>query len=294
MTMFASNAAASQSQINQRASYNSESQLGYTISGKWQTTPTLFATASLAYSRTPVDTVDRNDTFYQASGGAGYSGDVTTVDFAVQVSRSPLTEITSYGYTLGLSYIFCEDSGPEVITARPPNARKIMREKEPQKAPLFWTRFTYTGTALKSSLLQDASNSGSQTVSTIDVFFPAGRTTMLGVGMAFYAYDDPKNFFSGAIRGNQTFELNLLGATLQGLPALSANIDFSWQIGRKNVFMPRYQATELQSTASWSHTFDIGWQYQFNSKWSATPTYEASLQGTEVFTGFLLDVACLF
>src|SRR5581483_6962305 len=153
----------------------------------------------------------------------------------------------------------------------------------------FWAHAAYIGNSMNSRALPDGANSGKETAFTLDLYHPFDPEFLLGFGMGFHSYDDKTGFFSVALQNATDIGLALLGTTLQGLPKLTFSLQATWQLAPRDAFLPRYQATELEKSSQWVHTIDLGWRHQFAKQWFFTPTYEATVQGSQTFTGFIID-----
>lgn len=287
---------ASQSSITQRFGFNSAEQLSLITSGSWGINDQTFVNGSFVYSKTPIPFTELTDTFYLGTVGAGYAVQNIAFDVAFQYSTSPLTKIMSLGGSLGITYIFipegasAEDYSKDALGA----LNQQIYEKNEEQPALFWLRAGYTGNTMTSGLVNFSNNRGQETSFTFDFFFPYTEELLLNAGVGFHGYDNSRGFFDKAFENMTTIEQALLQSTLQGLPRTTASIGGTWQLASRDAFLPRYQATEIDSSRTWAHTLNLGWRHQFAKAFYMTPIYEVSVQDAQANTGVVMELLFTF
>lgn len=291
--VFAPFCLASQSSIQTRTSYNSERQQSYTIAGSWGFDERAFGNAAFTHARTPLGRfIGETDTFYQGVFGVGYAIDNLGFDLGFLTSSSPLTQTTTLGGYIGMTYIFSgEFADPKEYGEQTLDLlHSQIYEKKPEHPPIFWMRFGFAANSMRSDIVGDFNNSGKQTSFTVDGYYPMYDDLVLGGSLAFHGYDDSKGFFTNTQKNVTNIHVALLGATLQGLPKTSISVHAAWQLASRDTFTPRYSVTEIDASKRWSHTIDLGWRHQFNKHWFMTPTYEVSVQGARAFSGLIFEL----
>jgi hypothetical protein len=290
------NALASQSSVEQKTSYNSDKQLTFSLGGTWGFDERAYGTASFSHSRTPLDNPAADiDTFYQGLFGVGYAINNLGFDVGATMSQSPLTQSSGLGGYIGFSYIFTDEfTNPAVHTQQALDLLHTqIYERNPEHPPIFWVRLGFAANTLRTKELGDQAPSGKQTSVTFDFHYSPDDNLFLTLSTAFYTNDDSTGFFTNAERNADNFHTALLGATLQGLPHTSLGLQATWQIAPRDSLVPRYQATEVDSTRQWSHTIDLGWRHHFLKEWFISPTYEATIQGDTAITGLIFAITYL-
>ena len=283
---------ASQSSISLRTAYNSTKQLTYLLGGVWGLAEETYVNGGFVHSRSPIEGVGF-DTYYQGNIGVGHAIKNAAVDAGFSASYSPLTEVVSKGGYLGLTYIFTsEKANPDDQSDR---ALSLLHTQiypsEEESAALFWARAGFSGNTMSSTLARPPNNKAKGTVFTLDVYYPADPVLLLGAGVGFHGYDSAgRTFFAEAQKNATSMRSYLLGSTILGLPRTSAHFDLFWNITDRDIFQPRYSSTEIDSTRLWTHTLGLSWRHQFTKTLAITPTYETTIQGSNVYAGFLLDV----
>ncbi|MBI3555275.1 MAG: hypothetical protein HY074_03290, partial [Deltaproteobacteria bacterium] len=64
----------------------------------------------------------------------------------------------------------------------------------------------------------------------------------------------------------------------------------TYQLALRDSCIPKYTATEIDSSRIWVHTFDLGWRHQFSKHWYITPNYEVSVQAAFPASAVSLDI----
>lgn len=261
------------------------------LSGVWGASQATYLNGGLVFSRTPVTGTRAVDTYYQANLGLGHAIDNIAFDAGFIGSVSPLTAVLSKGGYIGATYIVVKDTIDPATHSD--NALMLLRTQiypEPDNQPLFWVRVGFAGNTMSSRLVSTPDNNARGTIFSLDATYPVNPELTVGAGLSLFGYDSKsRRFFSEAQRHSSTLGRYMLGATVQGLPHSVATVNFSQTITNRDTFVPRYSATELDATRTWTHTIDLGWRHQFTKKFFLTPTYELTIQGNRAFTGFLLD-----
>lgn len=292
-SMFAPFLLASQSSISVRSAYNSTKQTTFLLKGLWGVAERTYVNGGFVYARAPLERTRALDTFYQGNLGVGHAINNVAVDGGFSLSYSPLTEIQSKGGYLGLTYIFMsERTDPAQQSDR---ALSLLHTQiypsEEENTALFWARVGFTGNTMSTTLRRPPDNKAKGTAFTLDVYYPADPVVLLGAGIGFHGYDSAgRVFFAEAQKNATSLRTNLLGSTIVGLPRTSAHFDVAWTITDRDIFQPRYSSIEIDSTRLWTHTLGLGWRHQFTRSVSMTPSYETTVQGSRVYTGFLLDL----
>lgn len=252
----------------------------------------------MTYARTPEDpAILDTDTFYQGTLTIGYAVHNIAFDAGFNASRSPLQEARVLGFTFGITYVYVpedadsDDYKDQALTA----LHSQIYFNEPQKPPLFWVRMGYIGNTLRSNLLPAPNSTGTEAAFSFDAYYPYSPELMLSLGASFHGYDDNNGFFDRALKNTTSSEIQLLASTIQGLPHTSIVLQATWLIVSPfDSLVPRYQATEIDSSRQWSHTIDIGWRHQFSKHWYLTPTYEVSMYQGLPSTAVLGDIVYAF
>ena len=288
---------ASQSSIDQRASFNSDRQLGMITSGSWGIDEKSFANGALTFTKTPTTSLASSyDTFYQLNLGVGYAIHNIAFDVGFQYSKSPLTEVRSLGGSFGVTYIFTpqgandDDYQEEALASF--HAQTFHKTHE--QPPLFWLRLGYIGNTMKTEALPLANSSGRETALAIDAFYPFNDELLFILGAGFHGYDNSRGFYDKALANANTAEQQLLQSTLQGLPHTNYSLSASYQLTQSEALMPRYQATEIDSSRQWSHTVDLAWRHEISKSWYLTPNYELTITQATSSTGVILDLLFIF
>lgn len=270
-------------------------------SGTWGLSDKTFAASSFTFQRTPAPGTGSSDRYFQGTLGFGYSFNNMALDAAFIYASTPLEGTTSVGFSVGYTYLFVpggldasEYSDQALTAAHTQIYENLETDQHENQDPLFWIRIAYNGNSMSSTLLDDAENSGKETSLTIDGYYPFSQDLLLSAGVGFYSYDDSKGFFDRALENAVTAQQLLLQSTLQGLPHTTISLQASYQITARDAGIPRYQATEIDSTRTWSHTFDLGWRHQFTKQWYLSPLYEVTLEGATTESGVILELLCVF
>ena len=288
---------ASQSLIGQKSGFNSDKQLSFITYTSIAIDEKAFVGASFTYSRTSEEpSFDDTDTFYQGTLSLGYAVQNIGFDVGFNVSRSPLQDSRTIGGTFGLTYIYTPSGADpdDYSETALDSLHTQLYKKQAEQPPLFWVRFGFIGNTLRSNLLAFPNDSGKETALSVDVFYPYSPELLFTAGTSFHGYDDSHGFFDRSLKNTTSTEISLLASTVQGLPHTTVSMQATWQLALRDSFIPRYQATEIDSSRVWSHTLDLSWRHQFTSHWYLTPTYELTVLGQLPATAIMGEVLYSF
>ncbi|MBI3544675.1 MAG: hypothetical protein HY075_15500 [Deltaproteobacteria bacterium] len=294
--LFATISFASQSSIGQKVSFNSDRQITFLTSGTWGIDEKSFVAASFAHSRTPTfDGLD-TDTFYQGTLSIGYSVSNLAFDIGFNIAQSPLQRERTLGGSIGLTWIFV----PSILD--PDDYRELalrtlhsqIYERKEEKAPLFWVRLGYLGNSMKTNIIEYPANSGKESAFSFDLYYPWSNELISSFSAGFHGYDNSRGFFDRSLQNTTDVETLLLTSTIQGLPHTTLALQSTWQLAPRDAIIPRYQATEIDSSRKWTHTIDLGWRHQFSPHWYLTPTYEVTMQLDQASTGVMTELYYAF
>ena len=290
------NAAANQSSIESKTGYNSSRQFSASLSGTWELGDKAFTDLSLTHTRSPADTIARTDSFTQLSLGAGYSVDYLGFDAGFNLARQPLEQIHSIGGYFGITYFYsASDQPPNDEASENTQLLHTQTYSKPSLLlPVFWIRTGYAINSITSDLLLGPDDGGKDTTLSIDGFYLVNDELVLGSGIGVHFYEQKRNLFKSFIQNSNNVYLNLLTNTVLGYPKTTFNLNANWQLAPRDSLLPRYQATEIETSRDWIHTVDLGWRHQFTKHLYMTPTYEISFQSMMAYTGLLFSLLYVF
>ena len=283
---------ASQSSILQRGGYNTAGQENFVTALNYGLTDRSYLSASIVYSRSPAGGTTETDTFYQGTLGFGYAISNLAFDVGFTAAHSPLQQTRTLGGSFGLTYIYtpsdanAEDYAEQALAA----LHTQVYEAKQERPPLFWVRFGYLGNSMTSTLLPERANNGKETALTADVFYPYSNDLLFNFGVSFHGYDDRQGFYDGVFQKSTDAQLELLSSTIQGLPHTTISNQATYKLAQRDWCIPRYTATEIDSSRIWVHTFDLGWRHQFSKNWYLTPNYEITLQSSTPASAVSVDI----
>jgi hypothetical protein len=285
--------------LEERVTYNTEKQLGTSLTGIYSFTEKIYSVLGLQYGRYPTSVPKGHETNYLGSLQVGYNTGLWGLDGSYAQGFSAKSKLMSRTFAGGLTFAYLpgmlenKDRKLDVLKAssRPTYQTELTGEKE----PLFWSRAGVTSTNLSSKVLAAgggiASQAGLRQLSvSFDVYYPINRFSVLSTGAALYGYTKDPAAYSTELFNDGREEAYLIGGTVSGLPAFSYWAEYSWQVTPLDGFIPRFSTSMVSASKQWDIGGSVTWRRRVMPHLYFTPSYELSVLGAFVVSGINLSI----